>query len=181
MKSYIEAKGLGGHNQIFPICKEVVNRYLKRLFVKVLGERVTLGGAHTHAVKMYDYRHVSACYWSSKYKDIHTFLYRFGWKDLKMYHHYTKLLGMQDTISENDLLEPDARTTLERDLEQALKFKELLQEQVDSQARVLSEIDRKNENMNRILQYLLSKVGELDPGAKSDLKELERSITFPRQ
>lgn len=131
IQEYIQTKNLKADDYLFPICAKVVNQYLKRLFVKVFGDKKTLGGKLTSNVRMYDFRHSSACYWLPRYKSESALKYRFGWKKSEMIHYYTKLLGMMDTICEEDLvIDGEGLVATERELEQTKKEKTILLEEV---------------------------------------------------
>jgi hypothetical protein len=133
LKEYIETEGLEGDQPLFPINPTVVKRYIQRLAERVWGDKITKGGKYAKEIRLYDFRHSSACYWLPRYKSESAFKFRFGWKENKMIHYYTKLLGMTDTIEEKDiLLDSEARTKLERELEQ-LKNDALLRQEKHSQ------------------------------------------------
>jgi len=153
LKDYISVKELSEDDYLFPICPRVVNQYLKRLMVKVLGDVKTKGGQRSSEISMYDFRHSSACYWLPRYKNESALKYRFGWKKNEMIHHYTKLLGMRDTIAEDDLLiDSEAKTKLENELEQERKTRELFQEQLQSYREELRGVQQQT-------QQLMAKVG----------------------
>ena len=57
--------------------------------------------------------------------------YRFGWKKSDKIHYYSELLGMRDTISEEDLLIDLTKTEIEQRLEKSEKDKNILNERVD--------------------------------------------------
>ena len=134
LKEYIQEMQLNQEDYIFPITPRVVNQYLQRIADRVLGDMKTKGGKHIRKITMYDFRHSSACYWLPRYKSESALKYRFGWKKNDMVHHYTKLLGMRDTIAEDDLLiDSEAKTELEKELEQEKQSRALLQEQIQSQ------------------------------------------------
>jgi len=141
LREYIADRQLNQADYLFPIVPRVVNQYLRRLAVKVLGDRKTKGGKNTGNLSMYDFRHSSACYWLPRYKNESALKYRFGWKKDEMIHHYTKLLGMRDTIAEEDLLiDSEAKTRLEKELEQERKTRNLLQEQLQAQREEMTVI-----------------------------------------
>lgn len=123
LKEYLEEKKFGHEDFVFPINYRVVNQYLSRLGEKVLGKK---------GITLYDFRHNSACYWSPRYNSESTLMYRFGWKDSKMIHYYTELLGMRDTIQEEDILVDVTKTDLQMQLEKERRERELLQEQFSS-------------------------------------------------
>ena len=104
LKDYIKEKGLEREDYLFPINPKVVNRYLKRLAKKILGESNSEAGEKYSNLTMYDFRHCSCCYWLPRYKSESALKYRFGWKKSDKIHYYSELLGMKDTISEEDLL-----------------------------------------------------------------------------
>ena len=109
-------------------------RYLKRIFVKTLGDRRTKGGKSFKEIRAYDFRHSSACYWLIRYKNESAFKYRFGWKENKMIHYYTNLLGMSDTITQEDILiDSDAKSKLEKELEIQKKNTLLMEEKFEAE------------------------------------------------
>jgi integrase len=57
------------------------------VFVRVLGDVVTKGGKSTREIRPYDFRHSAACYWRNRYKSVNAYMYRFGWKEMKMVHY----------------------------------------------------------------------------------------------
>ena len=84
-----------------------MTKYIRNLALKSLGNKKTRGGEEIRRISMYDFRHSSACYWLPRYKSESAYKFRFGWKENKMIHYYTKLLGMKDTIQENDIILSD--------------------------------------------------------------------------
>jgi len=79
-------------------------------------------------VTMYDFRHNSCCYWLLRYKSESALKYRFGWKSSDKIHYYSELLGMKDTISEDDMLVDVTKIELEKRIEQAEKKSKILEE-----------------------------------------------------
>lgn len=105
--------------------------YLRRAFVRILGDKGTKGGKSFGQIKPYDFRHSSACYWILCYKQEAAFKYRFGWKENRMIHYYTNFLGMQDTITQEDiLLNPEAKTKLQQELEKQKQANLLMEERL---------------------------------------------------
>ena len=58
--------------------------------------------------------------------------YRFGWKESDKIHYYSELLGMSDTISEDDMLVDVTKMELEKRIDKAEKENQMLKE--DNQA-----------------------------------------------
>jgi len=77
---------------------------------------------------MYDFRHCSCCYWLPRYKSESALKFRFGWKKSDKIHYYSEMLGMRDTIQEEDLLVDVTKTELENRLTKAERNNELLKE-----------------------------------------------------
>lgn len=128
IKDYVEENNLKPNDQLFPINPTVVNRYLKRLAVKVLGKGMSEAGDCYSKLSMYDFRHCSCCYWLPRYKSESALKYRFGWKKSDQIHYYSELLGMKDTISEEDLLIDVTKTEIEKRLTKAEQEVEFLNE-----------------------------------------------------
>jgi len=128
IKDYVEENGLKPKDQLFPINPTVVNRYLKNLAVKVLGKGISEAGDSYSKLSMYDFRHCSCCYWLPRYKSESALKYRFGWKKSDQIHYYSELLGMKDTISEEDLLLDITKTEIEKRLTKAEREVEFLSE-----------------------------------------------------
>jgi len=140
LRSYVAEKGLGVGDFVFPVKPGVVNRYLKRLSLRVLGGGVSPAGRRYSEVTMYDFRHSSACYWLPRYKSESALKYRFGWKKSSMIHYYTELLGMRDTITREDVLLDEDKTELEARARKAEEEKRILEERLGAIQEQMREI-----------------------------------------
>lgn len=148
LRNHIAAEKLGPKDYVFTRTPFRTNQYLKQLGHRVLGigkaTQKHWNGRLYHVVQdgltMYDFRHASACYWLPRYKSESALKYRFGWKKSDMIHYYTELLGMKDTIQEDDLYVDITKTELERGLQEKGKEIELLQEQLQNQDAKMKEI-----------------------------------------
>ncbi|MFH1408757.1 MAG: hypothetical protein ABIH34_02530, partial [Nanoarchaeota archaeon] len=116
-------------------------------FFKKRGTDGRLYSCSKNGLTMYDFRHSSACYWLPRYKSESALKYRFGWKKSEMIHYYTELLGMKDTISEEDLYVDVSKTQLEREIANKGTEITLLQEQLQAQ-------DKKMEAMIEIMKAM---------------------------
>jgi len=128
LKDYIAEKEINGEDYLFPIKSFTVNKYLKRLAERVLGNDVSPAGQKYSDITMYDFRHISCCYWLPRYKSESALKYRFGWKKSDKIHYYSELLGMKDTISEEDLLVDITKTEIEKRLTKSEQEAEFLRE-----------------------------------------------------
>jgi len=140
VKRYIKENKLGQEDYLFKFSPYVVNRYLKRLAEKLFGNEKSLAGQKYSDLTMYDFRHCSCCYWLPRYKSESALKFRFGWKKSDKIHYYSEMLGMRDTISEEDLLIDVTKTELEKRLTKSENKSELLEAQVDVMKRQLAEI-----------------------------------------
>ncbi len=131
LKDYIKDNNLTSNDYLFPISPVVVNRYLKRLGRKLFGDIESLAGQKYSELTMYDFRHNACCYWLPRYKSESALKYRFGWKNSDKIHYYSELLGMKDTISEDDLLVDITKTEIEQKLAKSEKEKEIIQERLN--------------------------------------------------
>jgi hypothetical protein len=140
LRSYVKNKGLKSEEYLFQIDPSKVNQYLKRLAKRVLGDQLTPAGSKTSELTMYDFRHISCCYWLPRYKSESALKYRFGWKKSEKIHYYSELLGMKDTIAEEDLLVDTTKTEIEKQLDRSEKEKELMQDRMKTMEFQLAKI-----------------------------------------
>jgi integrase len=149
LKDYIKENKLKPNDYLFSINPTVVNRYLKNLAVKVLGKGMSEAGELYSRLSMYDFRHNSCCYWLPRYKSESALKYRFGWKKSDKIHYYSELLGMKDTIREEDLLIDVTKTEIEKRLAKAEREVEFLTED--------------NNHMKTQMKKIMELVVELSP------------------
>lgn len=140
---YIKTKNLSENDYLFMISPGAFNKYLKRLGKKVFGDVKSLAGKKYSELTMYHFRHCSCCYWLPLYKSEISLKYRFGWKKSDKIHYYSEMLGMKDTIQEEDLFVDVTKTEIEKKLEKSEKDKELMQdkmEQMEKQMNIIFEM-----------------------------------------
>ena len=130
LNDYINELGLKSDDYLFPIKPSTVNKYLQRLAKKVLGEEISLAGERYSKITMYDFRHCSCCFWLPRYKSESALKFRFGWKKSDKIHYYSELLGMRDTITQDDLVLSEERTELEKNLEQTKRDKNIMEDRM---------------------------------------------------
>lgn len=130
VKNYIKKKGFKDDDHVFLGNPQSMNKVLKRLGKKVFGEVKSPAGEKYSNLTLYDFRHCSCCYWLPRYKSESALKYRFGWKKSDKIHYYSELLGMRDTIAEEDLLVDVTKTEIENRLTQSEGEKEVLKERV---------------------------------------------------
>ncbi len=140
IKRYIEDFQIKDDDYLFTTLPCNVNRYLKNNARKILGEGLSLAGQRYSELTMYDFRHCSCCYWLPRYKSESALKYRFGWKKSDKIHYYSELLGMRDTISEDDLLTPDVKTEVEKELVETKNENSLLKEELIALQEQMKEI-----------------------------------------
>ncbi len=128
LKQYVKDKELQDDEQLFDISPPVINQYLKRLAKRVFGDGLSLAGEKYSNLTMYDFRHCSCCYWLPRYKSESALKYRFGWKKSDKIHYYSELLGMKDTITEEDMLIDLTKTEIEKRLLKAEQENKIFKE-----------------------------------------------------
>jgi len=151
LKEYIFEKKLKDEDYLFPIKPQTVNKYLRRLAKRVFGDERSLAGEKYSELTMYDFRHCSCCFWLPRYKSESALKYRFGWKKSDKIHYYSELLGMKDTITQDDLVLSEERTELEKNLEQTKRDKSIIEDRMKS---VEEKLDKFNEVILRIDKLL---------------------------
>lgn len=155
IKRFIKDKDLHPDNYLFQISPPVVNRYLKRLARRIFGDGITLAGDTYSHLTMYDFRHCSCCYWLPRYKSESALKYRFGWRKSDKIHYYSELLGMKDTITEEDMLVDVTKTEIEKGLWKAEQENELLKEKITSYEKDIQQV-------KDLLEVYISKLQELE-------------------
>jgi len=140
VKRYIKENELDTEDYLFKFSPAVVNRYLKRVAKKLFGDEKSLAGQKYSDLTMYDFRHCSCCYWLPRYKSESALKFRFGWKKSDKIHYYSEMLGMRDTISEEDLLIDVTKTEIEKRLVKSENRSELLEAQVENMKRQMAAI-----------------------------------------
>jgi len=154
LEEYIKENDFKNDDCLFPMVPKITNQYLKRIAEKVFGKVKTAGGNYMTDLTMYDFRHSSCCYWMPRYKSELALQYRFGWKSNDMIHHYSKLLGMRDTIVEDDLMiDSETKTVLEKELEQERNAREMLSEKYSILEKQLNEIKKGLELHKRTITH----------------------------
>lgn len=130
---------------LFTLSSVAINKYLKRLARRVFGEASNKKprAKPYKDITAYDFRHSSACYWLRRYKTESALMYRFGWVNGRMIHYYTEFLGMRDTITQEDVLDADAKNSLQVELrEQQQHNARLEEEMVAMNAKMLEMLKR---------------------------------------
>lgn len=143
VRDYIKENELKPEDYLFTKTPQTMNLYLQRLSERVLGKEISPAGEKYSNLTMYDFRHCSCCYWLPRYKSESALKFRFGWKKSDKIHYYSELLGMRDTISEDDMLIDLTKTEIEKQLMKSEKEKEILKERVDvleKQMKIISEL-----------------------------------------
>jgi integrase len=178
LSSAILSEYLNGKNPDDPFLTiewKSFSQYVKRAFLKVFGDKPTKGGKTIREIRPYDFRHSAACYWRLRYKNVNAYMYRFGWKEMRMVNYYTKFLGMQDTISQDDLLiDSEAKSKVELELERERKTRTLMEERLLAQETQLENVQEKFEKINTFMNHLI----QHDPSLIDTLAEKAKASKF---
>lgn len=155
LKDYIKVKGLNGEDQIFQINPSVVNKYLRHLGERIFGDIKSLAGQKYSELTMYDFRHISCCYWLPRYKSESALKFRFGWKKSDKIHYYSEMLGMKDTIKEEDLLVDVTKTDLQLKMEKSERSRDIMEERlsiIEEQMKYVIELLKDSKEKVEILR-----------------------------
>ena len=156
IKEHIKIHNLKTSDFVFDIKPPTANKYLKRIAIKIFGDVETEAGGKFSEMSLYDFRHCACCYWLLRYKSESALKYRFGWKKSDKIHYYSELLGMKDTISEEDMLVDVTKTEIEKRLMQSEKENQLLGEDnkvMKDQMQKILELVNKLQNKIEIMQH----------------------------
>lgn len=151
LKEYIKATKKKPNDFLFQINPDVVNRNLKKLALKLFGDEITLAGHKISQLTMYDLRHNACCYWIKRYPSESGIKYRFGWKKSDKIHYYSELLGMQDTITEGDILLDITKTELENKMKKVEQENLLLKEKIENMNEWLKQIDLRTKQVEAMV------------------------------
>jgi len=162
LKSYVSIKGLNNNDQLFHISPRAVNQYLQRLAKRVFGDAKSLAGEKYSKLTMYDFRHCSCCYWLPRYKSESALKYRFGWKKSDKIHYYSELLGMRDTISEDDMLIDITKTEIEKRLLKTEQENDILKEKVEIMQNDKIKTDESIRKLASLMQVYITKLKQLE-------------------
>ncbi|MEN6384056.1 MAG: hypothetical protein ABFD79_02550, partial [Phycisphaerales bacterium] len=185
LKQYVQKNGLQGDDPLFPISPIVVNQYLKRLAKRILGDKISLAGRSYSDLTMYDFRHCSCCYWLPRYKSESALKYRFGWKKSDKIHYYSELLGMRDTITEDDMLIDKSKTEIEQNLVKSERENNLLKEKIAAYMRDLAAVqtqiqdntfkiqllEQDRHNTHNLVKELIKKIADMQISLKNEIQE----------
>ena len=112
IRNYIRKTELKEDDYVCRISIQELNKELRAIAKRVL----TSDQIKYKNLTLKDFRHSSACFWLPRYKSESALKYRFGWKKSDMIHYYTELLGMKDTIKEDDMFVDITKTELEKEV-----------------------------------------------------------------
>lgn len=157
---YIKENKLKQEDKLFYQSPFMVNKELKKISKKLFGDDYTQAGDKYSNLTMYDFRHNSCCFWLPRYKTAAALMYRFGWKSEKYIHYYSELLGMKDTISQEDMFIDISKTELEKKVKKSEKVSKDLAEGFSS-----------------LLKVFLDKKIKLSPGDYERLQEAANKIS----
>ena len=159
LKEYIKVNDLQQEDYLFPIKYATVNIYLKKYCKKLFSDIKSPAGQKYSEFTMYDFRHCSCCYWLPRYKSESALKYRFGWKRSDKIHYYSGMLGMKDTINEDDMLVDLTKTEIEKKLVKSENEKDILQDRVEMLEKQMSVIMPEVDEMKMMIkEFQLLKV-----------------------
>ena len=132
IKNYVKLLDLKKDNFLSQKNPSMLNKEIRKIGKKIL----TPEQIKFKQLTLYDFRHSSACFWLVRYKSESALKYRFGWKKSDMILYYTELMGMRDTIKDDDMYNDVTKTELEKEIgklkkEQKKTSPEAIKKQID--------------------------------------------------
>ncbi len=107
LKEYVAEHKLQPSDYLFRKGLFGMNKYLKYWCGKIFGKDKVSSpkakGLYGHFT-LYDIRHNSSCYWLNRYPTHKGIMYRFGWKNADKIEYYSAFLGVQDELTDNDMV-----------------------------------------------------------------------------
>ncbi len=136
IKEYVKKLDLKLGDFICRIHPSMINPELNKIGKEVLTPEQT----KFKSLSLYDFRHSSACFWLPRYKSESALKYRFGWKKSDMIHYYTELLGMKDTIKEEDMYVDVTKTELEKNLAKEKRSRLALEKRFSKMEQLMNKV-----------------------------------------
>lgn len=124
---YLQRHNFSDNDLIFIGKKNYMKVFLWELRKKSDIAKITHVGKN---ITMYDFRHSSACYYLNRYPTAKDMKYRYGWKKESEIEYYTAFLGKQDYLSEEELLSPEDKTKLEKELDAQKKANRIMEDRL---------------------------------------------------
>jgi integrase len=143
IKRYILEKALKDEDYLFSLSPFTINNNLQKLAKSVFRSEKSLAGQKYSELTMYDFRHCSCCYWLPKYKSESGLKYRFGWKKSERINYYSEMLGMQDTIKEEDLVDDTSSLISKRKINKIYTDNKLQETRLDFLEKKIQELVKK--------------------------------------
>lgn len=124
VKEFVKLHKLGPADYIFIKKTPAFNKYLRENCKKQFGEGVSnpkSKGKYSEFT-LYDIRHNASCYWLKRYNSNKGLMYRMGWKKEDMIYYYSEFLGMNDELTDEDMI-------ISEDKDKIKQFEEIFKQQ----------------------------------------------------
>ena len=137
IKDLVRTNNLKDDDFIFDKTPQSFNKYLKRLSLKLFGDKVSNPKAKGKygSFTSYDIRHNAACYWLKRYQKQSALMYRLGWSTPEMIGYYSEFLGMNDEISDEDMILAEDKDRLRKLEEKIENLNEIVAQLVEVEAK----------------------------------------------
>lgn len=155
IRKHITENHLSDNDYLFTKSPQTMNKYLKRLAKRVLGEKRSLAGKKYSELTMYDFRHCSCCFWVNIYPKERKLMYRFGWRKSDKIYYYSELLGLHDDISDEDMLTEFTKAQLEKDVVK-------LKKENESREKRIKRMEEDMLKMRKLISSILEKAYVLE-------------------
>ncbi len=138
MKNYLNKHNFESNDLLFIKKRNTIKKFFQDIHKDKEVKNICF--QYEKTLSLYDFRHSSSCYYLNKYPTAKDMKYRFGWKKEDKIEYYTHFLGKQDFLSEEDMLTPEDKTKLEKELAEQRKANQQLSEQMSEMKKQFQEL-----------------------------------------
>lgn len=139
---FIKDNKLKPEDKLFNHSLPMTNKYIQELAKKLFGDKISEGGEKFSSMSLYDWRHLSCCFWLERYKRNSDLMYRFGWKTEKYIHYYSEFKGKRDKISDDDMYIDITKTALEKEVGKLKKHSKAQDQTLNELMGLLEGLDK---------------------------------------
>lgn len=129
IQEYVKEHELKSDDYLFIKKPFSINKYLRYHCTKLFGgDKVSHPKAKGKYKEftMYDIRHNSACFWFNKYPTQKGLMYRFGWRKADKIEYYSEFLGVNDELTDSDMVVGEDKNKIQKLEEDQKKMKEAM-------------------------------------------------------
>lgn len=140
IKDYVKFHNLKPEDFLFTKKPAAFNKYLRTIAGKLFGDKESPARKLYNKMTLYDIRHNACCYWLKRYPRTTSLMYRMGWSEEKEVRYYSELLGLADSISDDDMVTTEEKSIYEKRILVLEKDREKVNELIKELLRRISKL-----------------------------------------